>query len=110
MPLPAIGFAFLTSTTFITFLKFLLFSIVIQFLVGLGVAIIVFTGFDLAISSMQTEITTRLASINPTFPDVYNMVLKAGFLDAINIIFTTMATVISIKTITGALKTIRLGT
>ena len=110
MAFPALfGFSLLTSATFLTIIQFIAISLVVQILLKFGVVVMIFIGLDLALTSFHDEIISMLSSVNNSAPNIYNLMEMAGVLDAINIIFATMATIIAFKTISGTLKSLVFG-
>jgi len=103
MAIPLAGF--LVSTAFGRFLQFALLATVGKILVGIGITVVTFTGVTIAINGLKSEFDALLGQLGG---DTLTLMQMGGFINAINMMFAAMVAVATIKTITGAIKKVRL--
>lgn len=99
MPLPLAGF--FVSGIFAKFVSVTIIAIIVKVVVAIGITFVIFTGFDTAITAIQTTVINQLGALPVATLAIFE---KTGAVDFINIQFSAMLSVIAIKTSTAGLK------
>lgn len=102
MPLPLAGF--LVGTAFGRFLQVVLLATVGKILLGIGLAVVTFTGVTIAINGLKVAFTSMLSSAPA---DLITILQIGGFINATNMMIAAMVAVTTIKTVTGAIKKLK---
>lgn len=106
MALPLTGF--LAGPVFAKFLTFVMTAMIVRVILALGIGVVVYTGFDIAITELQTQVNTQIAALGTPFPQLQSIMTMAGLVDSVNITFSAMLGVISVKTFFGTIKKLSL--
>lgn len=102
MPTPLAGF--LVGTAFGRFLQVVLLATVGKVLLGIGLAVVTFTGVTIAINGLKVAFTAMLSSAPA---DLITILQIGGFINATNMMIAAMVAVTTIKTVTGSIKKLK---
>ncbi len=105
MPVPLLGF--FAGTIFAKFLSVVIVATVAKILIGLGVGITAYVGLDLVFDYFRALIDARMAEAQTLMPSMVQLLDLAGFGTALNMIFSTVTGILTVKGVAGAVKKFR---
>ena len=103
MPGPLVGF--FAGSLFGRFLQIVLMATIGRIILAFGISVVTFTGVNIAVNVLKSGIQNAIASAPA---DAITLLQMGGFINAINMMLAAVTAVVTIKTVTGTMRSLSL--